>query len=125
VSVHAAGGIVVRDGLVLVVHRPNLDDWSFPKGKLEAIDADLAACALREVWEETGFGCTVGPDSTMVRYALSGGRTKEVTYWLMSVTSGHFVANAEVDAARWLHPVEAATLLTYDSDRVVLGQLLR
>ena len=31
----AAGGLVVRDGRVLVVHRPKYDDWTFPKGKLE------------------------------------------------------------------------------------------
>ena len=33
--VRAAGGIVVTDGLVLLVHRPKYDDWSLPKGKLE------------------------------------------------------------------------------------------
>ena len=37
--VRAAGGIPVRDGRdgleVLVVHRPQYDDWSFPKGKCE------------------------------------------------------------------------------------------
>ena len=33
--VRAAGGIVERDGKVLLVHRPKYDDWSFPKGKLE------------------------------------------------------------------------------------------
>ena len=43
-QVRAAGGVVVRDGLVLVVHRPRYDDWSLPKGKLED----------GESWEEAG-----------------------------------------------------------------------
>ena len=34
-EIRAAGGVVVRDGRVAVVHRPKYDDWSLPKGKLE------------------------------------------------------------------------------------------
>ena len=30
--VRAAGGLVMRDGEILVVHGPGYDDWSFPKG---------------------------------------------------------------------------------------------
>jgi 8-oxo-(d)GTP phosphatase len=32
--VRAAGGVIVRDGSVLLVHRPKYNDWSLPKGKL-------------------------------------------------------------------------------------------
>ena len=52
----AAGGVVVRDGQVLVVHRPRYDDWSLPKGKLEDGETWEDA-ALREVHEETGVAC--------------------------------------------------------------------
>ncbi len=54
--VRAAGGIVVRDGRVLLVHRPKYDDWTLPKGKAEAGESD-EDCALREVREETGLEC--------------------------------------------------------------------
>jgi 8-oxo-dGTP diphosphatase len=58
--VRAAGGVVVRDAPggpeVLVVHRPEYDDWTFPKGKAEPGETD-EACALREVEEETGLVC--------------------------------------------------------------------
>ncbi len=57
--VRAAGGIVVRDGAVLLVHRPKYDDWSFPKGKLEDGES-WEDGAVREVEEETGLRCTVG-----------------------------------------------------------------
>ena len=36
-EIEAAGGVVVDgDGRVAVVHRPNYDDWTLPKGKLDA-----------------------------------------------------------------------------------------
>jgi 8-oxo-dGTP pyrophosphatase MutT (NUDIX family) len=56
--VRAAGGLVVRNGEVLLVHRPKYDDWTFPKGKAEDGETD-EACALREVEEETGFTCAL------------------------------------------------------------------
>ena len=123
--VDAAGGVVVRDDMVLVAHRPYYDDWTLPKGKLDADDADLAACALREMWEETGYRCTLSEPSVTVTYPIPGNRTKRVTYWRMTVDSGGFVANTEVDEVRWLSPAEARTLLTHGLDREVLDQLLR
>ena len=53
-DIKAAGGIVVRQAKkgakVLLVHRPNYDDWSFPKGKLDPGEKFKQA-ALREVLE--------------------------------------------------------------------------
>ena len=34
-EVFAAGGLVMRDGKVALVHRPKYEDWSLPKGKLD------------------------------------------------------------------------------------------
>ncbi len=47
VTVRAAGGIVRRDGEVLVVHRPKYDDWTFPKGKLDAGESEEQAAVAR------------------------------------------------------------------------------
>jgi 8-oxo-dGTP pyrophosphatase MutT (NUDIX family) len=123
--IEAAGGLVERDGLVLVAHRPMYDDWTLPKGKLDDTDADLQACALREVWEETGYRCSTSGPSIVVRYAMDATRHKRVTYWRMTVIDGQFVANTEVDEVRWLLPSEALFLLTYEQDRATLTQLLR
>jgi 8-oxo-dGTP pyrophosphatase MutT (NUDIX family) len=125
IVIEAAGGLVERDGLVLVAHRPMYDDWTLPKGKLDRTDADLEACATREVWEETGYRCSVSGPSIVVQYAMDSNRDKRVTYWRMKVMDGEFVPNDEVNEVRWLAPSEARFLLTYDEDREVLDQLLR
>src|SRR5207302_7956801 len=80
--VRAAGGVVGRlapDGEleVLLVHRPRYDDWSLPKGKLHAEETEEAA-ALREVEEETGFRCELGPELPRSAYTDSRGRPKTV-----------------------------------------------
>jgi 8-oxo-dGTP pyrophosphatase MutT (NUDIX family) len=125
ITIEAAGGVVMRDGLVLVAHRPMYDDWTLPKGKLDTTDADLQACALREVWEETGYRCVAHEPARVVLYDMDVKRRKRVTYWRMSVAGGDFVANDEVDEVRWLLPSEARFLFTYDEDRETLNQLLR
>ena len=56
--IRAAGGIIVRDGNVLIVHRPKYGDWSLPKGKCKSGESD-EACALREIEEETGLDCEI------------------------------------------------------------------
>jgi 8-oxo-dGTP diphosphatase len=126
-EVAAAGGLVTRgtgDATeVLLVHRPKYDDWSFPKGKVEAGEADEAAAA-REVREETGFEVTLGEELAPVRYVDGRGRPKRVRYWMMTVTGGDAVVpNDEVDDLCWLSPRDASTLLTYEHDQALARRL--
>jgi 8-oxo-dGTP diphosphatase len=114
--VRAAGGVVLRDGLVAVVHRPRYDDWSLPKGKLDD-DESFEDAALREVEEETGLRCALVRELPSVEYEVRG-RPKLVRYWAMEVVDETpFVPNDEVDQVRWLEPREALALLSYDRDR--------
>jgi 8-oxo-dGTP diphosphatase len=114
--VQAAGGVVLRDGLVAVVHRPKYDDWSLPKGKLDDGEP-FEDAALREVEEETGLRCALVRELPTVRYEVRG-RPKEVRYWAMEVEDETpFVPNEEVDVVRWVEPQEALALLSYDRDR--------
>jgi 8-oxo-dGTP diphosphatase len=118
-QVRAAGGVVVRDGLVALVHRPRYDDWTLPKGKLDQGES-FEEAALREVEEETGLRTRLVRELPDVNYEVRG-RPKIVRYWLMEVESDDgFVANDEVDEVRWAKPGEARALLTYDRDREVL-----
>ena len=120
--VRAAGGIVVRGGRVLLVHRPKYDDWTFPKGKCEPAESDKA-CAVREVWEETGLRCVLGAELPATHYTDSRGRAKRVRWWRMEPVEGVFMPSGEVDEVRWLTREEAAVLLSYQRDQVLLDSL--
>ncbi len=119
-QLRAAGGVVVRDGSVLVVHRPRHEDWSFPKGKLEGGESWEEA-AVREVEEETGLRCTIESFAGSTHYDLREG-SKEVRYYRMSC-AGDAQAQNEIDEVRWVPLDEAGTLLTYAYDRELLAQL--
>ncbi|HET7234891.1 MAG TPA: NUDIX hydrolase [Actinomycetota bacterium] len=127
--VRAAGGIVLADAdagadrRVAVVHRPRYDDWSFPKGKLQDGEDERSA-AVREVEEETGLRCRLGPSIGAVTYRDRAGRAKVVRYFSMTADGGSFLANAEVDELRWLAVDEAERLLSYEHDRLLLRRAL-
>jgi 8-oxo-dGTP pyrophosphatase MutT (NUDIX family) len=125
-EVHAAGGLVRRDGPsgveVVVVHRPRHDDWSFPKGHLEPGESAEEA-ALREVDEETGLQCRLVDRLDSTHYIDHQGHPKVVDYWSMAVTGGSFRPNDEVDDMVWLSLHEARARLTYEVDHDLIGQL--
>jgi len=123
-EIEAAGGVVTRDGLFAVVHRPKYDDWTLPKGKLDAGET-FEQAARREVEEETGLRCTLLRELPSTEYSVRD-RPKIVRYWLMRVDSDPgFEPNDEVDELRWLSAADAAALLTYDRDKEVVEAALR
>ena len=118
-DIRAAGGVVIHDGQVVVVHRPHHGDWSLPKGKLDPGETWLEA-AVREVEEECGLRCRLGGELAASEYMV-GDRSKRVRWWMMRVESDlGFAPSDEVDELRWLEFDEALTLLTYESDRDVV-----
>jgi 8-oxo-dGTP diphosphatase len=119
--IRAAGAVLHRDGLVAVVHRPQYDDWTLPKGKLDAGEEEPDA-AVREVEEETGHRGAIERDLGTISYAAAGGRPKTVRYYLMSADSGGRALAADVDEVRWVTVDVAAGMLTYDRDREVLAR---
>ena len=130
-EVLAAGGAVYRWGLssgggleVLLVHRPMYDDWTLPKGKLQEGE-DAASAALREVAEETGLVCELGPSLPTTSYVDMKGRPKTVRYWAMVPAEGAVLKpdGVEVDEAEWLGLAAAADRLSYLRDREVLAAL--
>ena len=124
-EVKAAGGVVWRRAgdtiAIAIAHRPRYDDWSLPKGKLDAGER-WEDCALREVEEETGMRCRLGEELEPTNYQDRKGRDKVVRYWLMEpVDDTDFVPNDEVDQLRWLAPAEAADLLSYPHDKELVA----
>jgi 8-oxo-dGTP diphosphatase len=120
-DVRAAGGVVLRGDAVLLVHRPEYDDWSLPKGKLDPGESWEDA-ARREVEEETGLDCEPGEEVGRTFYTDSQGRSKEVRYFRME-PRGEAQAQNEIDEVRWVALEDAGAVLSYDRDRDLLGGL--
>ena len=121
-EVLAAGGLVLRDGEIAVVHRPKYDDWSLPKGKLDEGE-DFEQAALREVQEETGLSCRLVRELGDATYRDNKDRAKLVRYYEMHPEGGEFTPNDEVDELRWVPVSEACELLSYDFDRELVAKL--
>jgi 8-oxo-dGTP pyrophosphatase MutT (NUDIX family) len=122
----AAGGIVFRrsrsgETEVAVIHRPEYDDWTLPKGKIEP-DESPEDCALREVREETGFRCSLVGPVGCTAYVDRRGRGKVACYWLMEVRGGRFKPGAEVDRLVWLTVPAAVKRLSYGHDQTLVQQ---
>ncbi len=122
VEIKAAGGVVVRwhrkkGQQVLAIRRARYQDWSLPKGKLNPREKWVEA-AIREVFEETGMRCRLGPELKPTRYRVGKERRpKLVRWWLMTEPEGRFEPNNEVDRIKWMKPAKAARKLVYAGDR--------
>lgn len=137
-AIDAAGAVVwrMRKGRlqVLLIHRPRYDDWSWPKGKLEAGETS-PDCAVREVAEETGEQVILGARLPGLSYTMTNGVDKVVDYWAAQVATPRTAAlrarvayplasKSEVDATLWLDVEAADRKLTRVQDRVPLHTLV-
>ncbi len=119
--IRAAGGIVIRPVAngrfeVACIFREARGDWTFPKGKLDPGET-FEEAALREVWEETGMRCDVIRFAGTTNYTHRKGKPKIVAYYLMSVATGEFAPNDEVDELVWLPLEQVRAHLTWDRDQ--------
>src|SRR5699024_1603342 len=87
---------------VLLIHRPEYDDWSWPKGRLDENET-LPETAWRETKEEVGLNLPLGIPLGVIRYKSSQGKNrKEAWYWgARVVEQAPRPAHYEVDETRW------------------------
>lgn len=123
----SAGGLVVREGKVLMVKVENLSGevvWTFPKGHLEAGEGSRQA-ALREVEEETGYACRIRAPLTTARYRFRRGEyevDKQVKWYLMAPLRKVGSRDAEeVMAVSWVALGAVEARLRYASDRELMA----
>lgn len=116
----SAGGLIWRQSAkgkrLAVIHRPQHDDWTLPKGKLEPGESWRQA-ALREAFEETGCQVVIETFAGCVCY-MTNKAPKVVLFWNMkAIEAEQFHANKEVDQLQWLTAEEAIVLLSYQDER--------
>jgi 8-oxo-dGTP diphosphatase len=114
----------LRGTEVVIVHRKRYDDWTLPKGKVEAGES-VPVCAVREVHEETGVTIRLGVPLDSITYEAGNAGLKKVDYWGgVVLDSVRRAPDAEVDVVSWL-PVRAAlSRLTYSHDHFLVQQYL-
>ena len=129
----SAGGIVLstiagRPALVVGLRRRDGDrrraTWTLPKGTPDPGET-IEETALREVEEETGLRVRIIEPLSSISYVFvqSGVRIdKTVHYWLMEPIGGDLALHDhEFERVRWVTFEEAASLLTFDSERALVS----
>ncbi|NLF02028.1 MAG: NUDIX domain-containing protein, partial [Anaerolineales bacterium] len=119
----AAGGVVVRAGLVLVLRRPGRGEVRLPKGHIDPGESAPEA-ALRETQEESGYGsAAIVADlgEQIVRFGYKGRRVvRSERYFLMTLdTAGQSAQQAgeEQFEPQWTTWDDAIGVLTFEPER--------
>lgn len=126
-TIHAAGGIVVRNGarpLIAVVQRAKDELWVLPRGKLKLNEGALAG-ARREVVEETGHRVRVREFLGAITYRARG-RPKVVQFWHMqaAINPSRDVMK-DIIAVEWLPLGAAVRRLSYPLEKLFLRNVGR
>lgn len=126
----SAGGLVVRESLILLISTQEGKRWQLPKGHIEQGETPEEA-AVREVREETGVtGRILAPLPPVEYWYIEKGRRrvhKTVEYYLLSYVSGDtadFDAR-EVSGADWFSWEEGLARLSFENERRVVLEARR
>ncbi|ARS37750.1 NUDIX hydrolase [Pontibacter actiniarum] len=128
--IRAAGGLVLKDGKILMIYR--LGVWDLPKGKLEKKES-VEEGALREVEEECNIQVEVLEKlpKTWHSYAFKGKKILKKTNWyLMNCTDDSLMkpqAEEFIEEVRWMTPEEVQEVLpnAYTSIAFIIRQYLQ
>jgi 8-oxo-dGTP pyrophosphatase MutT (NUDIX family) len=127
----SAGGVVVRDGQVIVIvprRRGAQGDkvLALPKGHLDGEETELEA-AVREVHEETGVEAEPVEKLGEIKYTYEHRGCpidKRVAFYLLEYRSGELTHDHEIEQVRWMPLEQAARSLTYEGEREMVQRAL-
>ncbi|AMM52079.1 hypothetical protein TH61_14005 [Rufibacter sp. DG15C] len=127
--IKAAGGLVVKDGKILMIHR--LGVWDLPKGKLDKGE-EVQLGALREVEEECNIKVAITGElpNTWHSYAFKGKKILKKTSWFtmqcLDDTLMRPQAEESIEEVRFMSPEEVVALLpeAYTSVEFVIRHYL-
>jgi 8-oxo-dGTP pyrophosphatase MutT (NUDIX family) len=125
----AAGGLVVRDGRLLLLHKHRQNEYVLPKGHVEEGET-LEQTAVRETQEETGYAhvrVLHSLGTLQAKFTYQDRQTvRDETYFLMQLLDEARVAPSDYDDARhdaetfikvWVPLGSAAARLTFEPAR--------
>ena len=123
----SAGGVIIKNGSVLLIKSEIRNSYSFPKGTIDPGETKEIA-ALREVKEETGYNTKIiaALDTLSFEFTNKEGELlhKTVTYYRMQLTDDKDpepnLQPGEDFVNVWVPIDEAYQLLTYDDAKQVL-----
>jgi len=126
IQYRAAGGVVVRDGKMLLLDRPARGEVRLPKGHVEPGESAREA-ALREVREESGYADVdiIADLGTIVNHFVAPERDRDVVreeiFFLMRLQSDERFVQDDHDASQfntlWVPLDQALAHLTYESEK--------
>ncbi|WP_192820684.1 NUDIX hydrolase [Rufibacter sp. LB8] len=127
--IKAAGGLVAKDGKILLIHR--LGVWDLPKGKLNK-DEETQLGALREVEEECNIKVAITGElpNTWHSYAYKGKKILKKTSWYtMQCLDDSLMrpqAEESIEEVRFMTPNEVLEVLpeSYASIQFVIRDYL-
>lgn len=128
----AAGGVVVHEGHILLLDRPNRGEVRLPKGHIESNEAADEA-ALREVAEESGY-CDLeilaDLGNQVVEFDYAGAHyVRDEHYFLLALQSDQQVPRNKKDAGQfqviWVPFAHAEEQLTYAAEQAVVHKAVQ
>jgi 8-oxo-dGTP pyrophosphatase MutT (NUDIX family) len=121
--VQTAGGIVIRDGQILLIKKP--DGLAFPKGHIEAGET-REETAIRELLEETGYATKIVRElGTLTRGSTEDSGEvvdKEITIFLMLPLAKKSTDTQE--ESEWVQTDTAAEDMLYPEEKAFLLKYL-
>ena len=115
-----AGCILInpKDKLVALVYRESLDDYSFPKGHVEANES-LIECAIRETNEETKRDVIILKNDPIgyQEYTTSSDESIRVYYYLCKDNGVSDNKSLETHPVVWVAYNDVYDKLTYDDSK--------
>lgn len=101
---------------IALVYRKKQNDYSFPKGHLEAGES-LITCAIREIAEETKFNCEILEEEPVYieTYITPSGENVEMYYFISKYIGLSNNNSDDTHPTFWIPYDDVYETLSYDS----------